>query len=185
MNTRNRYRRLRPPADDRGFTLIEVLIALLILAIGVSGVAVMQMATYKQLQTSHNYGTAAMLAGELAERMEANSVQALANAYNHTSVTSDPKDCAVYTCTPAEIAAHDIAVWQARVTGYSAEPMVPGSLPAGRGAVARVAGTNDFTITIRWDDDLSGSDDDDCTALDPDAVQDEDDLDCYVLTMGF
>jgi hypothetical protein len=34
---------------------------------------------------------------------------------------------------------------------------------------------------LRWDDDLSGSTSTDCDALDPDAGQGPDDLDCQVV----
>jgi hypothetical protein len=72
------------------------------------------------------------------------------------------------------------------VTGDVANgPRIPGSLPAGSGSVARVAGTDDFVVVVRWDDDLSGSAGTDCAALDPNAVQDPNDLDCYILRVGF
>lgn len=171
--------------SNRGFTLLEVLIALVVLAIGVLGVVGLQVSTYQQLHTSHNYGFAAMQASNMADRMLANQAQALANAYNHTGAPGDFKDCAntEVVCSTAEVAAYDIAQWQRLVTGIVDDEKIPGSLPAGTGAVARVNGTNDFTITVRWDDDLSGSSGTDCTDLDPEADQDEDDLDCFVLEL--
>jgi len=170
---------------ESGFTLIEVLVALIILAIGVMGVAALQMSTYRQLQTSHNFAAAAMLAGNMGDRMMANPAQVLANAYNHTDASSTPKDCAANTCTVAEIAAYDVDQWQTRVTGdIDNGTKIPGSLPAGVGSVVRGTGTN-FNVIVRWDDDLSGSTDTDCAAQDPNDVQDPDDLDCFVLTMTF
>jgi len=176
----------RAPSRESGFTLIEVMVALIILAIGVMGVAALQMSTYRQLQTSHNFAAAAMLAGNMGDRMMANPAQVLANAYNHTDAGNTPKDCAANTCTVAEMAAYDVDQWQTRVTGdIDNGTKIPGSLPSGAGAVAREAGTTNFRVIVRWDDDLSGSTDTDCAALDPNDVQDPDDLDCFVLTMTF
>ena len=175
--------------NQRGFTLIEVLIAMLILAVGVLGVASLQMSTYKQLQMSHNYGTAAMLAGEMADRMLANPNQVLANAYNHTSSSGTPPACDSAACTAAEIATYDIAVWQTQVTGnVGSGTLTPGSLPSGAGRVDRVGTSNNFLITVRWDDDLSGSTGLNCASIPPDpngpAVTAAD-MECYRLTVGF
>jgi hypothetical protein len=43
--------------------------------------------------------------------------------------------------------------------------------------------SRDFTITVRWDDDLSGSTRTNCDALDPEAEQRPEDLDCQVVTI--
>jgi type IV pilus assembly protein PilV len=174
--------------NNRGFTLIEILVAMLILAVGVLGVASLQMSTYKQLQMSHNFGTAAMLAGDMADRMMANPtrVLALSDNYNHTSSTGTPPDCASIDCTPTQLSVYDKSVWQTQVTGNIASgTKTPGSLPSGSGSVARIPGTQNFVVTVRWDDDLSGSTGTNC-AMDPNSpAQTAADLDCYRLTVAF
>jgi type IV pilus assembly protein PilV len=162
-----------------GFTLIEVLVTVIILAIGVVGVASLQISTYSQLRSSHNMATASMLAGEMADRMAANSAQVLANNYNHIADLSTPKDCAAAACTAAELAAYDVNQWQTKITRGS---NAPGSLPGGRGAVLRSlepTTPNDFDIIVQWDDDLSGSVLRACDPNDPDL----DALDCYTITV--
>ena len=168
------------PTRARGFSLIEVLVAMLILAIGVMGVGALQLSTYRQLSTSHNFGNASMLAGEIADRMLANRTQALANAYNHTTLPgSTPTNCSTATCNLAQMAAYDVYQWQILVTGNIASgTKTPGSLPSGTGAVAQVGTSNDYTITVRWDDDLSGSTGTTCPTTA------STDLDCYVITVG-
>ena len=169
----------RLPSPQVGFTLLEVLVTVIILAIGVVGVASLQISTYSQLRSSHNMATASMLAGEMADRMAANSNQVLADNYNHTEDSGTPKDCAATACTAAELAAYDINQWQTKITsGASA----PGSLPGGRGAVLRSLkpGTpDDFNILVQWDDDLSGSTSRTCDPNNPDP----DALDCYIITV--
>jgi type IV pilus assembly protein PilV len=169
---------------ESGFTLIEVLVSLIVLVVGILGSASMQVSTYKQLQSSNNMASASMLAGEFADRMRANANQVLAGAYNHTAAPrgTEARNCAALICTAAQIAAYDIAQWQLRVKSNAASgTRKPGSLPSGSAAVARVGTSRDFTITLRWDDDRSGSTSTDCDALDPDAGQGPDDLDCQVV----
>ncbi|MBK6740835.1 MAG: type IV pilus modification protein PilV [Haliea sp.] len=88
------------PATVRGFTLLEVMISLVVLAIGVMGVIGLQTATYQQLQTSQNFSKAAMLAGDMADRMLANQENVLATAYVHNAPPAEPDtDCTTAACT--------------------------------------------------------------------------------------
>lgn len=182
--------RVRPhshPATVRGFTLLEVMISLVVLAIGVMGVIGLQTATYQQLQTSQNFSKAAMLASDMADRMLANQRNVLAAAYVHAAPPAEPPvtDCTITACTAAQLAAYDVWRWQTELLGRDPDDdsKIPGSLPNASGEVT----TNDageYIIVVRWDDDLSGSTGTDCEALDPDDDQDADDLECYVLNFG-
>ena len=175
------------PATVRGFTLLEVMISLVVLAIGVMGVIGLQTATYQQLQTSQNFSTAAMLASDMADRMLANQENVLATAYVHSSPPAKPDtDCTTAACTtPAQLAAYDVWRWQTELLGRDPDDdsKIPGSLPSASGEVTTNADGN-YIIVVRWDDDLSGSTGTDCEALDPDDDQDADDLECYVLNLG-
>lgn len=163
----------------RGFTLLEVMIALVVLAIGVVGLIALQMSTYQQLQTSHNYAKAAALAGAMADRMLANRAQAIANAYNHTAAPVGlVPNCATTACTAAQLATYDMDRWQTEVTGGS--PKVPGSLPSATGEIARVG--TDLIIRVRWDDDLSGSTGTTCAAAG--VVHNPVNLECFELNLG-
>ena len=181
--------RTRPSAAlprRHGFTLLEVMISLVVLAIGVMGIIGLQTSTYKQLQTSQNYSKAALLAGDMADRILANEEQALAGNYTHDSPTTEPvTNCGSEACTPAQLADYDVWHWQAQLLGQDPDDEtlnVPGSLPAASGEVLVDAG--EYIILVRWDDDLNGSTGEDCAALDPEATQHPDDLDCYALNLG-
>ena len=166
-----------------GFTLLEVMIALLILSVGVLGVASLQVKTYKQLQASYNMGRASILAGEMSDRMVANADEARAGAYIHsTQLGATPRDCGTHNdgCNAVQWASYDRYIWQSKIASIDADGVpVPGSLPSASGAVARIGSTNDFLVTVRWDDDLSGSTGTNCPP------QDSADLDCYQLTVAF
>ncbi len=160
----------------RGFTIIEVMIALLILAIGVLGIGAMQMQTYQHLRTSQNYSQAAALAGEMADRIYANSAQA--ESYVTDGSISSLVPCS-NDCSSAQLASNDILEWLVKIGGKdTGGNTMPGALPSGTGQVTRVGLDDSYVITVRWDDDLSGSSGTNCP------VQSDSDLDCYQLTVS-
>ena len=164
-----------PVMKARGFTLIEVLVSLLVLAIGVLGVATLQLSTYRQLQTSNNYAIAALLGGDMADRMMANSAQGLLGTYVHDAAPNNAPDCSATTCNSSQRATYDMARWQAQLAG-NADVWGGAGLPSGSGEVAAVTGsTNEFEIIVRWDDDRSGSTGETCPPAD------DDDLDCHTV----
>src|SRR5437870_761773 len=59
-----------------GFTLIEVLVALLVLALGVLGAAAMQLAALRTRQETQWLQAASSLAADFAGRLRANAAQA-------------------------------------------------------------------------------------------------------------
>ncbi len=163
----NRQRIAMVPSKYRGDTMIEVLVTVLILAVGVLGVAAMQVTTYQNLSISHSASIAAIVADDFAERMRANGVEVLADTYNHSA---DPgtayTDCTANVCTTSQLAGYDIGTWWEELGA---------NLPLGRGQVARIGGTNTFTLTVRWDEDRSGSTLTNCPK------QSAADLECYQL----
>ncbi len=169
----------QPRGAQGGFTLIEVMVALLILAIGVLGVGSMQVQTYQHLRTSQHYGNAAALAGDMADRMFANASEARNGSYVTSGIRSEAStSCDGSACTTAQLAGYDVAEWLSEVSGLDANgKALPGSLPSPRGTVSRVNGTDSYIITVHWDEDLSGSTDTNCPA------QSDKDLDCYQLTV--
>ncbi len=179
-----------------GMTLIEVLTSMLILSVGVLGMISVQSSAMRFLQSSHSQGDAAMLVNDLADRMRANQAIATSdNAYVHqfgSSIVDDEqeagqdtgndtnaKDCASDTCNSAEMAAFDLEQWQEQLAR---------SLPDATAVIARTATagtdgakTDDFLITVRWDDDRSGSNGTECDPTKKTAA----DLDCWQLTVSF
>ena len=73
------------PGQCRGDTMIEVLVTVLILAVGVLGVAAMQVTTLKNLSSSHSSSVAEIFAEDFSERIRANPIAALANSYVHSA----------------------------------------------------------------------------------------------------
>jgi type IV pilus assembly protein PilV len=132
-------------ARARGFTLLEVLIAIIIVSIGLLGVAAMQASTLKNAGGSKYRSAAITLTSDMADRMRANLEgmmegdfvagtgynrprTALADpAYN----TPDPA-CRSSGCLPAAMVLDDLATWQERLATV---------LPRGTGVVCIDSGT--------------------------------------------
>ena len=150
---------------QRGDTMIEVLVTIIIIAIGVFGAAALQVTTLKNLSSSHSASVAAILAEDFSERMRANPDEALNNnAYVHDAAPAAYPNCAVDACTMAQLAVYDIGTWWDQITTV---------LPSGSAEVTRNAGTNTYVVTVRWDDDRSGSTGTNCP------TQSTNDLECY------
>lgn len=125
MRTRHPYQR---PAHRQGFTLIEVLVAMLVVALGMLVMIVMQVNATKLTKTSELRTMGAMLAADLADRMRANPDGAKNHSYRFTTAYPSPYPTApnfdvtptctqtTYACSPAEIAAADMALWRTTVS---------------------------------------------------------------------
>ena len=126
-----------------GFTLVEVLVAVLVLALGLLGAAAAQVAALRTRHGSALLSNGVQLASSLAERMRANPAVLLAGdaANPYLSLRYDaaadgaPAEadaCFGSVCDSAALAAFDLA--EARVALHR-------GFPGGRVAVCRDAGT--------------------------------------------
>ena len=133
---------------NTGFTLIEVLIAMLVLAVGLLGLAGLQATGLKNNQSAYNRSQATQLAYDLADRMRANVAgKASYTAILPSSATAKTNCLTTTGCTPADLAQNDLFEWNSAVSN---------NLPSGIGTIAIAA--NIFTISITWDDDQDGND---------------------------
>jgi type IV pilus assembly protein PilV len=110
-----------------GFSLIEVLVSLVIVSVGLLGIAKMQALAYASTGVASKRSIAAIQAASLAASMSANRAYwAAQTAPTLTTVTglavastdgtlAAPKDCTktsgAVPCTPAGVAAYDVQSW--------------------------------------------------------------------------
>ncbi|WP_020674723.1 type IV pilus modification protein PilV [Geopsychrobacter electrodiphilus] len=134
--------------NNQGFTLIEVLVALIILSIGLLGVAGMQISSMRGNHNAYLRSEALQYAYEVADMMRANRTAAISSngTINYTiTATQDPA-----TLLKTGIALTDLQEWRRGLTGASN----PASgLPGGQGAIAVVANADNtwtVTITVSW-----------------------------------
>ncbi len=136
---------------SRGFTLIEVLVAVVILALGLLGLAGLQITSLRNSQSAYNRSQATQLAYDIADRMRANRTVAgnyLSAALLPSAATCSSKDtpcsaCAATAsaCTAAELAEKDLFDWNIALTD---------TLPGGTGSIT-ISGAV-YTVTVNWDD---------------------------------
>ena len=138
-----------PKPGRNGFTLIEVLITLLLVAGALLGTAALQAYGLKLTQGSHFRSQAVMAAGEIIERIEANNAGARDGFYVRDAVVGMG---AAPTCDTA-CGAQDIA--NADLKQF--ETNLLAALPSATAKITRVdhspapaAGPWSYTIEITW-----------------------------------
>ncbi len=126
---------------QRGFTLLESMIALTVLSVGMIGIAALYVqglgASRSALYRTH----AINLVADMADRIRTNRVALAAYAGRASNHGCDPLGGA--DCTPAEMAAHDVFLWSQQVQQL---------LPNGRGQVRFDGGTHPptYMIQVAW-----------------------------------
>jgi len=163
-------------ARQNGFTLLEVLIALLVLSIGLLGLAALQTVGLRSNQMATMRTQSVQMAYDMSDRMRANPAGVDAQDYVLAATGVVPtisRDCAVNECTPAQMAAYDLGTWLDRII------TLPGGLTGGRGRITRDASGAivTHTITVFWDEERRGATG---TGCDPDVATD---LNCIQLTL--
>lgn len=138
--------RPRRPAQERGAALLEVLITVLVVSVGLLGVAGMQLAAIRGNHGSNLRSLAVFQAYDMAERMRSNRLGVQGGSYDSISgVGSDP-GCGATGCTPANLASFDHFEWSQSNGAL---------LPSGSGTVVRNGDW--WIITVRWDGDRTGA----------------------------
>ena len=122
-----------------GFTLLEVLVALLVLAFGFLAVAGIQLRALKTNFSSAQKSQATMLSYLILDAMRANRDQALAGAYNI------PTTCTVPTGSTLVLA--DQSYWLQKAKA---------ALGASTCAAITCDTAGNCTVTLQWDDSRAG-----------------------------
>lgn len=137
-----------------GFTLIEVLISLVVLSIGLLGMAKMVMVSAHSNDSAYLRGQATALAYEIIDSMRANRTAAVAQGYDIAlgAPLVDPVVlCTGGTiCNTTDLGNYDTRMWEKHLAV---------ALPSGTGSIATtpVAGTVTATVIVQWDDTVARS----------------------------
>lgn len=123
-----------------GFSLLEVLVAVLVLSIGLLGVAALQALSLRYNHEAYLRGQAVLLAYDMADRMRANSSAFSSTTSTYITATAADNGCTqtatadAASCTSAQIAAHDLQEWNGSLASL---------LPSGAGVICKDATPND------------------------------------------
>lgn len=168
---------MRGPGTGRGFSLIELLVAVLVMGIGVLGVTALQMVSLQNNREALVRGEAVHLAYDMMDRIRANPEGTPpGGAYDGLGVGDAPPNppasyCRTAACTPAQMVALDQAMWKCMLGSFNDEavctdmldagllPVNPDpandgqqvGLPGGDGSIA-VDGAGVIEITVQWTD---------------------------------
>jgi len=130
----------------RGFSMVEILVTIFILAIGLLGLAGLQATGLKNNQSAYLRTVAMQQAYDMADRIRANAAGKDAGDYDAISGIPSNPNCISSGCTPTQMAQYDNYAWN---TDNASQ------LPSGKGTVTRSG--NMFTVTLMWDDDHTGA----------------------------
>jgi type IV pilus assembly protein PilV len=132
--------RKQPGSTERGFSLIEAMVSLVVISVGMIGIAALYGQGLRAGGTALYRTQAVNLASDMADRIRVNRLGDV--AYGGAAANNNCDPGGGVDCTPAQMAANDLFVWQAQVTNL---------LPGGQGTVQYAAGTPpSYTITVNW-----------------------------------
>ncbi|MDH5190312.1 MAG: type IV pilus modification protein PilV [Gammaproteobacteria bacterium] len=133
---------------SKGFTLLEVLITVVILAIGLLGIASLQLNALRFNHSAYLRTQASLLAYDMADRMRANRGGSVNYATDY-NVTYSSASCPT-SCDANGIRDMDLYEWKQALSQR---------LPSGNGKIEMPsAGNYIYTITIRWNDSRAETD---------------------------
>jgi type IV pilus assembly protein PilV len=123
-----------------GMTLVEVLVALVIISVGLLGVAALEITTLRSNQNSALRTQATALAQDISDRMRANRTAALAPNYLYNIALGSPANA---TATQDQ---RDLSEWKAALRTQL--PPAPNGARADGSILVNANGV--ATITIQW-----------------------------------
>lgn len=144
-------------ARSPGFTLLEVLVALVVLSIGLLGIGKLMLFSSRANDSAYMRTQATALAYQILDEMRANRTEATSGAYQIAigdAGTSPGSDCDTASCDSAILAQYDLYTWKT---------LLGTALPSGDGSVVTSnvsdVSTNtsltEATITVQWNDTVA------------------------------
>lgn len=128
-----------------GTSLIEVLVSLIILSVGLLGVAGMQLNAIRFNNSAQLRSVAVTQVNNMMDRMYANKVGVRSGGYNN--IQGDPGKPGCVTCAPGQIAQLDAHEWN-----FNNATLLPQGL-----GIVQANGASRFRITLRWDGSRTGA----------------------------
>jgi type IV pilus assembly protein PilV len=139
------FRQLAPPQKLHGFAMIEILVSLVIFAIGMLGAAGLQLATLRSNQFTAQATMATQLARdyeEIVQMVPSATISSSEGTSSFSVLDTDISESSTITeckgssaaCTPAQLTTYMLNDWKTRVTA---------ELPAGRAVVCRDSAPKD------------------------------------------
>ena len=145
MNIRRKRGRRR--SRQSGFTMVEVMVALVVLAIGLLGIAALLLKSLQAGRTATYRTEAVNLAADLADRIRSNRTAQAAYGTLFADVEAPVGACdTTGGCSDADLASTDLARWKATIGNL---------LPNGQGQVVvtmpvAAGEPTNYLVSIQW-----------------------------------
>lgn len=124
-----------------GFTLLEVLVALIVLSVGLLGLSGLQTTSLRSNHSAFLRSQATITTYDIVDRMRANRTGAAAGNYDIAYASSPTSVSCTSGCTPLQVAQMDVEDWRNQVL----------RLPAGESEIV-VDGNGVAEVKVRWAD---------------------------------
>jgi len=168
MLTKKQFHLLRY-REQSGLSLIESLVALVVLALGIMGLAGVQTRLLVETRTANSRAIAVQLIDDLSNRMILNryaavgrpqTIPAIASSYTFVwssdavggigipMPTNNPFDCSTNLCTPTQLAGSDLFQWRRAV--YAALPGAQATVFQNTATTAATGDHRQLGIAIAW-----------------------------------
>jgi len=125
-----------------GYSLIEVLVAMVVLSLAVLGFAALQITGLTSNKIAMGRSQASMLAYTIADAMRANRTKAISSAYDRALGDATPSS------SSSEQADIDLNEWLTSLANQ---------LPSGKGSISVNTSTNVATIVVQWNENKDAS----------------------------
>lgn len=158
---------LKQMQKQQGLSLIESMVALLVISVGLLGIAALQVTSMKQNNSALHHSQAVWIGYNMADRIRANFAQF--NSYNGTDTGSKTYEpvCGAEACAPNTLVVLDQAEWQTEIQ----------NLPGGLGIISQPT-ADELLIRVMWDDEGTGVNGTACSG------DSDKDLTCYSVTIN-
>ena len=144
------------PRRQRGVGMIEVLVAVLVFAVGIMGMTAMQLAAKRSSDEATQRSIATSLARDIIERIRANPDQVADYVVDElgSAAVAFTTNCNTASCTPAALAERDLFEWNELLQGASERVTIGGATTNAGGLVdSRACITNNngnVAVAITW-----------------------------------
>ncbi len=145
-------------SKQAGASLVEVLVAVVVVSVGLVGLAALQTVSMRNNQSAYLRTQATFLTYDILDRMRANSAAAQSGQYV-TTLGADPNgtaNCEATNCVSADMATFDVNQWKCQLGAWdndsvcSATLSLTGQLPGGDGSITQNG--NIHTVSVSWQD---------------------------------
>jgi type IV pilus assembly protein PilV len=143
---------------QHGFTLIEVLVAMVVISLGLLGLAGLQVASLNNNQIAYHRSIASQQADDMADRIRANIDAVRAGNFDNPTATSDP-GCLDSDCSVSEMAESNFVQWNANIGLLLPDGIGTVQCAVGPAAncTTNTAGVNRvFDIRVSWTEKTAG-----------------------------